>query len=116
MAKVSFYGNLYYYTLCPFFRELFFFPFNLKQQKKHIYAATFGSTFKISAGILSDPAAFPFFIPFIAWIIPLLEGGLILICSSGRGNICSLSRGKELSVLRTFQTVVSISLVVPVLR
>jgi hypothetical protein len=50
---------------------------------RRISAAAYGSAFIPSAGILTGPAAFPFFTPFIASIISLFEGSLMLIDNSG---------------------------------
>ena len=50
--------------------------------RNDVSADMYGSAFKTSAGILSAPAAFPFFIAFMALTISLFEGDLILIGSS----------------------------------
>jgi hypothetical protein len=41
---------------------------------RRISAVAYGSAYKTSAGILSDPAAFPFFIDFIASKLPSSNG------------------------------------------
>ena len=51
-------------------------------EAEYLPISVYGSVFKTSAGILSAPAAFPFFIAFIAFRISLFEGGLILIVNS----------------------------------
>jgi hypothetical protein len=53
--------------------------------------SAYGSVFRTSARILSGPAAFPFFIAFIASTISLFEGSLMLTGKSG-GKLTGSSR------------------------
>jgi hypothetical protein len=62
-------------------------------------AAAYGSAFRTSAGILSGPTAFPFFIAFIVPTISHFEGSLILIGNSGGKLTGSCFPVREVEVL-----------------
>jgi hypothetical protein len=66
---------------------------------RRISGAGYGSAFRTAAGILSGPAAFPFFVAFIASTISLLEGSLMLIGNSGGKLTGSSLPVREVEVL-----------------